>query len=540
MADVAEVGPDGGLVCTVDERATRAGVEALRRGGSAADAAVAANAVLAVTSPHLCGMGGDLWALVHEPGRAPVCLNASGRAGSGVDSAALRAAGHTQVPFRGHPAAVPVPGCVDGWMALLERYGRLEADAVLHDAIAAADEGFAASTLLAMAVVLVDHLEVGSLRTGLRAGDTVRRPGVAEALRAVTRHGRDGFYGGAFGRGLLELGDGAYTAADLARTQADWHDALALDVLGARVWTAPPGSQGYLALAILHVAEQLGLSRDDADPGWLRALVAAAVVTGADRPSSLHDGADGAELLAAAELERWVAAARRWPTDPVPVNDRHGDTTYLCVRDGDGLAVSLIQSQAADFGAHLVEPATGIFLHNRGVGFSLEGGHPAELAPGRRPPSTLTPMVVTDTELQLVAVTGTMGGDSQPHLMAQHLSRLLHGDLPPADVLRRPRWVLKRPGDRGFDLWAATAPPAERLAALDAEQLVLATDAAGLERWSRAAGALGLTTAEEPAWSPTFGHAHLIARTADGWIGCSEPRAREGAAAGCPATSPSP
>lgn len=535
MADVVEVGPKGALVCTVDPGATRAGVDVLRRGGSAADAAVAANAVLAVTSPHLCGMGGDLWGLVHRPGRAPVALNASGRAGSGVDAEALRAEGLTQIPFRGHPSAVPAPGCVDGWLALLERFGRLDLDVVLAAAIAVADDGFPASALLALAVHLIDHLEVGELRAGLREGDVVRRPGVADALRAVARDGRDGFYGGAFGAGLLALGEGTFSPADLARPQADWHAALSLDVLGARVWTAPPASQGYLALAILHVAEQLGLPRDDADPAWLAHLLAATVVTGRDRPASLHDGADGRALLAPPELERWVAAAQRWPGEPTAVDLRAGDTTYLCVRDGDGLAVSLIQSQAADFGAHLVEPATGTFLHNRGVGFSLVPGHPAELAPGRRPPSTLTPMLVTDGDDELVAVAGTMGGDSQPHLMAQHLARLLHGEVPTADVLRQPRWVLQRPGDRGFDLWGGSVPaaPGDGVAdPLAPDRLVLTSDATGLGRWKATAEGIGLGTAEQPSWSPTFGHAHLIARTPDGWIGCADPRAGTGSAAG--------
>jgi gamma-glutamyltranspeptidase/glutathione hydrolase len=530
VADVVHVTDGGGIVCSVDERATAAGVGVLRAGGSAADAAVAANAVLAVTSPHLCGMGGDLWAIVHEPGHAPVVLNASGRAGAGVDAAVLREAGHRLVPFRGDLAAVPVPGCVDGWMALLERFGHIDRATVLAPAIDAAEEGFPASWLLAMGAFLVDHLGVEDIHAGLQEGDIVRRPGVAEALRAVVEDGRDGFYSGAFGSGLLALGGGTYTAEDLQRSQADWHDALGLEVFGHHVWTAPPGSQGYLALAILHVAEQLGIPRDDHDPAWLRVLLAAAVVTGEQRPALLHEGALGAELLEPQALSRWVAAARRWPDRGAPVNGLDGDTTYLCVRDADGLAVSLIQSQASDFGAHLVEPSTGIFLHNRGVGFSLEAGHPAELAPGRRPPSTLLPMLVTDGRGELVAVTGTMGGDSQPHLMAQHLCRLLHSDLPVEQVLRRPRWVLKRQGDRGFDLWAAAESSTGDARRIEPADLALTTDDDGLALWRITAEGLGLETRREMAASPTFGHAHLIARTADGWIGCSEPRAKEGAA----------
>ena len=520
LGSAAHAVDGNGLVCTVDRRATDAGLAALISGGSAADAAIAANAVLAVTCPHLCGMGGDLWAIVDEPGRSPVVLNAAGRAGGGVDATRLRARGDTQMPMRGDLVSVPVPGCVDGWLALSERYGRLGLDEVFDPAMTLATDGFAASPLLALSAILVDHLDVDGIGAELREGDTVRRPGVADAMCAVARDGRDGFYQGAFGQGLLRMGAGVFTQEDLRRVNAQWFAALGLEVFGRRIWTAPPGSQGYLILATLHVAEALGLPDDDSDPGWFETLVAAAVVTGADRPSMLHEHADGEVLLGDSNLSRWVDAARRWLEGPKRPLVARGDTTYLCVRDRAGMAVSLIQSNAADYGAHLVEPATGIYLHNRGVGFSLEPGHPAELAPGARPPSTLSPVLVTDRQGDLVAIAGTMGGDSQPQLMAQHLSRLLHSDLEPAAVLDAPRWVLRREGGRGFDLWND-----------DADATIgLVTDRGGLDRWSDAASEL-CTRLEVESWrSPTFGHAHLIARDSDGWIGRAEPRVRESAA----------
>ena len=514
-------GDRAGVVCTVDRRATTAGVAALRTGGTAADAAIAANAVLAVTSPHLCGMGGDLWAIVHEPRNDPVVLDATGRAGSGVDADRLRARGLTHLPLRGDVVSVSVPGCVDGWLALSERFGRLARDELLAPAIALADDGFAASPLLSLSAVLVDHLGVDGIGAALREGDLVRRPGVASALRAIARDGRDGFYRGQFGRGLLRIGVGVFTPGDLERAQADWRAAAALDVFGRRVWTAPPASQGYLILAILHVAEQLELPLDETDPEWLRTLVGAAVATGSDRPAMLHEHADPAELLASSRLARWVEATRRGPHPQARPPDAPGDTTYLCVRDPDGLAVSLIQSNAMDYGAHVVEPDTGVFLHNRGIGFSLEPGHPAELTPGRRPPSTLSPVVVTGDGGALVAVAGTMGGDSQPQLMAQHLCRLLHAGIPPDLVLDEPRWVLGREGDRGFDLWSADA----------GRPGSLVTDDEGLARWAGPAEAVGLRPTHQARSSPVFGHAQLIARTEAGWVGSAEPRVQESEAA---------
>ena len=518
---MARAGADTGLVCTVDRRATEAGVAAMRAGGTAADAAVAANAVLAVTSPHLCGMGGDLWAIVLEPGSEPVVLNATGRAGSGADAAMLRARGMRQMPLRGDLVSVPVPGCVDGWLVLAERFGRLGLDELFGPAVALADDGFAASPLLALSAVLVDHLGIDGIGAGLHDGDTVRRPGVADALRAIARDGRDGFYGGAFGRGLLQIGGGLFSRADLERPLAEWVDPVSLEVFGRRIWTAPPNSQGYLILATLHVAEQLGLPRDEMDTGWLRTIVGAAAAPGADRPALLHEHADAEELLGPANLDRWTEDAARWPEAAAVVPNRSGDTTYLCTRDRDGRAVSLIQSNAMDYGAHLVEPATGIFLHNRGIGYSLEPRHLAELAPGRRPPSTLCPVAVTDEHGMLIAVAGTMGGDSQPQLMAQHLCRLLHEHVDPGAVLDEPRWVLERDGDRGFDLWSDEAAP---------RSWNLVTDDAGLARWATPAEAAGLHPVRQAAASPGFGHAQLIARAEHQWVGAAEPRLAESAA----------
>src|SRR5437763_1795843 len=192
-----------GMVASVDHLASSAGVAMLQRGGSAADAAVAASAVLAVTTPHMCGMGGDLFALVHtREARLPTALNASGRAGRGADPVQLRLEGHDVMPMFGDLRSAPVPGCVDGWLALHDRYGRLPLATVLEPAIVYAASGFPASPILAaMASQLrgVDGADdlVGNGR--LQHGDIVRPPGVALSLQAIVAHGRAGFYGGQFG-----------------------------------------------------------------------------------------------------------------------------------------------------------------------------------------------------------------------------------------------------------------------------------------------------------------------------------------------------
>ena len=474
------------MVAAADQLAASAGIEALANGGSAADAAVAAGAVMAVVGPHLCGLGGDALAMVSAPGAPPAALLAIGRAGAGSDAARLRAEGHRAMPLRGDVRSVQVPGAVDGWLALHERHGRLPLDVVLAPAIELAEEGFAASVMLALASHLVHEVPgAGELCPGgpLAVGQRVRVPGVGRTLRAIARDGRDGFYGGEFGRGLLELGRGHFAPEDLTGNLAEWRTPLRQIAWDHELWTVPAPSQGYLTLAGAAVAESVGLGTDPDDPLWAHLLVEAWRAVGHDRPAVLFDGADGAGLLAAARLsaaaER-VAADRAAPADvargegtvgPGVARVADGDTTHLCALDADGLGVSLTQSNALDFGSHLVEPATGIFLHNRGVGFSLVEGHPAEVGPGRRPPHTLSPMLVTGLDGALTHLVGAMGGDAQPQIIGQLLARLLRSTQDPATAITAARLVLDAPAPGPFRLWwgddlgvlvEADAPPGWR------------------------------------------------------------------------------
>ena len=247
------------------------------------------------------------------------------------------------------------------------------------------------------------------------------------------------YYRGEFGRALVDLGQGVFTTADLEHSVADWCEPLRLTVWGHDLWTVPPPSQGYLTLAGSWMAEQVGIGSDPSDPLWAHLVVEASRAAGHDRPSVLHDGADGQALLAESRLRAGADRVRRRPRRrtgrrarrrragagvPVPrLGD--GDTTHLCAIDADGLGISLTQSNALDFGSHLVAGSTGIFLHNRGVGFSLEEGHPAELGPGSRPPHTLSPMLATTTDGSLTHLVGAMGGDAQPQILLQLLARML-------------------------------------------------------------------------------------------------------------------
>jgi gamma-glutamyltranspeptidase / glutathione hydrolase len=458
-----------GMVNAADHLAAQAGVGALERGGSAADAAVAAAAVMAVTSPHLCGMGGDLLAMVSSPDADPVALLAIGRAGSGVDAARLRAEGHTVMPVRGDVSSVPVPGAVDGWLALLERFGRLPLETVFGPAITLAEEGFVASLLLALASHLIWEVPGAQQlcpNGPLEIEQHVRLPGTARALRAIVTDGRDGFYRGEFGRELVELGRGVFAPADLDHDAAQWCTPLRLRVWNHDLWTVPPPSQGYLTLASSWIAQQVGLGDDPSDPLWAHLVIEASRAAGHDRPEMLYDGADGMALLtearlgAAADRIRADAAAppdvERAPADTAGATIPRlgdGDTTHLCAIDADGLGISLTQSNALDFGSHLVAGSTGIFLHNRGLGFSLEVDHPAALAPGRRPPHTLSPMLATTPDGSLSHLIGAMGGDAQPQIHLQVLARMLRGGQDPATAITAARLALDAPAAGPFRLW---------------------------------------------------------------------------------------
>lgn len=513
------------MVSTVDHLATEAGLGAIRDGGGAVDAAIAANAVLAVTAPNLCGLGGDLFALVSHDATPVAALNASGRAGSGADADGLRAEGHHEMPFRLDVRSVTVPGCVDGWIALHERFGRVPLGRLLAPAARYAREGFPASPMLAAGVAaLPDNSATAELRglTGRRRpGEIIRRPGLARTLEAISARGRRGFYEGEFGEGLLAVGNGEYTEGDLAMSGADWVDPISVSAFGHRLWTMPPNSQGYVLAASAWVADGLPLPDDPEDSLWAHLLIEASKQAGFDRPQVLHEHADGHSLVAPSRLE-----ARRHAIDPQhacalagPV--AHGDTTALCVIDGDGVGVSLIQSNASGFGSHLFEPRTGINLHNRGLGFSLEPGHPAEYGPGRRPPHTLTPALVTADDGDVVAALGTMGGDSQPQVLLQVLARVFVGHETPGRAISAGRFrLVARERTTGFATWT------------DPAGIAVAIEGHAPDAWRDGLAARGHEVVEEPPFDHGFGHAHLIVRADGRLAGAGDPRSRIGLCSG--------
>ncbi|OLM30067.1 Gamma-glutamyltranspeptidase [Pseudonocardia sp. Ae717_Ps2] len=410
-----------------------AGVDAARavtgRGGGALDAVIAAAAALTVAYPHQCSVGGDLVAVVRPAGGAPRAVLSVGAAPAGLDVGGLRAAGPRMPP--GGPLSVTVPGCVAGWAAVHRLGARLDLAELVAPAVELARRGVGVSAGLARAisrrsaVVEADPglsallLDDAGRPRGL--GTTITQPALAATLTAVGAGWRT-FYTGAVGArlvaGLRKLGC-PLTTDDMAAHAAEDGPALCRDALGATWSVAPPPSQGASLLAMLRSdGDRLTTAR--------RAELARDTLLGDPRGGPI----DVASLL----LEREPAGT---PVAPGP--RPAGDTVAITAVDDTGTAVSLIQSVYQSFGAGILEPETGVVLHNRGSAFALDPAHPGAVRPGHRPPHTLCP-VLAERGDDVVAL-GCQGGRAQAWILAQTAEDVL-GTSDPAGVLARPRWVI--------------------------------------------------------------------------------------------------
>jgi gamma-glutamyltranspeptidase len=419
--------------------------EAVSAGGNAVDAALAAAAILAVVYPHQCSLGGDLTALLRRPDGSVEAILSLGAAPAAVDVAALRARG-AGMPRQG-PDSVTVPGVVAGWTALAAGEARLGLAAALERAAAVAADGVPVADGLRRAVR--DRIDAVRADPGLRElllrddgepAQELRQPALADTLAELAGD-PGGFYDGALAkrlaRGLGALGS-PITTEDLAEHEARSERPLVLDAPGVRWWAAPPPAQGATALAML----------DSTLPGDLFQRARAAH---AARARLLGDPRGGP--IDVAGLSRPGAA----DTDAPPAVAAAGDTVAICAVDDEGRSASLIQSVFQTFGAGLLEPGTGIVLHNRGGAFVLladpaaHSRHPGRLGPGLRPPHTLCPMLAEGQGMRVAL--GCQGGRAQPLILAQVGPDTVSADHRLEAILGRPRWVL---GDRDLGFGAET------------------------------------------------------------------------------------
>ncbi|REK40569.1 MAG: gamma-glutamyltranspeptidase [Actinobacteria bacterium] len=445
-------------IVTPHQLSAEAGRHILLSGGNAADAAVAIVAAQGVVAPETCGIGGDLFALIHARGEeAPLAINASGRSGSGADAAILRDLGHQTVP-REHPLTVTIPGCVDGLQAISERVGTVSMASCLEPAITLAKEGFAASTeqsraFTAMAGVYRDNPAVADFYPdgeAVQAGDIVTRPQLGRTLQEIADGGRDAFYRGRASEDIIAVLGPHVTDDDLARSQFEWVDPIGIDIRDDVAWTLPPNSAGYLGPGTLAVFSRLDPPLDPTDPLWWHLLIEAHRSLAWERDTLVAEPRtapiDPMELLSSERLDGAAEAISRdragiWPTRPA----QPSGTAYMCVADDAGLAVSIIQSNYRGTGSPFGAARSGFLLQDRGGGFSLERGHPNELLPGKRPAHTLSPTLWT-RDKSASWLLGTRGGEIQPQLVAQMGARAILGGSALEEAQRAPRWTMRRYG----------------------------------------------------------------------------------------------
>ena len=444
------------MVATSQPLAVQTGIDVMRRGGNAVDAAIAANAVLGVVEPMSCGLGGDLFVLGWDAASARLYgLNGSGRAPGALTRDLFAARGLDEIPSRG-ALSWSVPGCVDGWFALHARYGRLPMAGLLAPAITYAQAGFPVSPRIAQAWAnAVDLLseDPAAARTFLpdgsapHAGQPVANPDLAQCLEAIALEGRDAFYTGRIAEQIdaasQRLG-GFLTLSDLATHRSAWIQPMRAPYRGTELWELPPNTQGLAALEMMRILDGFdlaGMGHNSTDA--LHHLVEAKKLAYEDRAVFCSDEGFGAAHLEGILSEERIAAQRARIRADQALTARdgclgHGDTVYVTAVDEERNAVSLIQSLYMPFGSGIVPGPVGFALQNRGSLFSLDPRHPNRLDPGKRPFHTIIPALLT-IEGQPVFSFGVMGGDQQPQGQAQILCNLIDFRMDPqsaGDALR--------------------------------------------------------------------------------------------------------
>ena len=446
---------ENGMAATSHPLAAQVALRLLQDGGSAADAAIGAAVLLGICEPQMTGLGGDCFVLIKPPGSDEVVgLNGSGRAPMGLSAAAIRAEGHAVVP-EGSVHAVTLPGAVDAFCRLSERWGRLGLDAVLAPAIRYAEDGVP----VAPRVALDWAGAVGNLQGAARkhflvngaapsAGQVFRAPGQAEVLRRIAKDGRAGFYDGEVAADMLaalNAAGGTHTAEDFAAVAADDTVPISGDYKGTELVEHPPNGQGATAILLANILSHFDLP--SLDPrGAARAHVEAEAVKLAydARNRFVADAGHAAgidRMLAPETAERLAALIRmdRAMEGPAKLAEAvHRDTIYITVVDRDRMAVSLIYSIFRSFGSGIATDRFGILFHNRGSGFTLEEGHPNEAGPGKRPLHTIIPGMLKRGG-RVVTSFGVMGGAYQAAGHGRFLTNLVDYGMELQEALDAPR-----------------------------------------------------------------------------------------------------
>lgn len=448
-----------GMVCASHPLASQIGLDILKQGGNAIDAAIAANAALGLMEPTGCGVGGDLFAIVWDAKTQKLYgLNGSGRSPKSMTLDTLKAMGFEKIPAYG-PLPVSVPGAVDGWTSLHDKFGSMPLKKILAPAIGYAEEGFPVTELIGYYLGSIDRFSRmgypniketyfdpnGGQRP--KNGDRYRNPALADTYRAIARKGREGFYEGEVAQTIttfIKEQGGFLSLEDLSSHRSQWVEPVSVNYRGYDVWELPPNGQGIAALQLLNILE----NKDFSEVRWgseehLHLFTEAKKRVFEDRAKYYAD-MDMAEVPVEALLSKEYAAENFNELKPYASSYdageiSAGETIYLTVADKDGNMISLIQSNYRGMGSGMVPPGLGFMLQDRGELFSLEEGYNNTYEPGKRPFHTIIPAFITKDGAPLMSF-GVMGGDFQPQGHAQIVMNMVDYGMNVQEAGDAPRW----------------------------------------------------------------------------------------------------
>ena len=448
-----------GMVATSHPLASQIGLQILKDGGNAIDAAIAANAALGLMEPTGCGVGGDLFAIIWDAKTQKLYgLNASGRSPMNMTLDTLLAMGLESIPAFG-PLPVSVPGAVDGWTSMHERFGRMPFSKLFEPTIAYAEEGFPVTELIGYYLGSIDRFQQAGMPNisetylepngGKRpaAGDRYRNPALAETYRRIAKKGRAGFYEGPVAQTIADFiqeQGGFLSIEDLHTHRSEWVEPVSVNYRGYDVWELPPIGQGIAALQMLQILEGYDFSSIEwGSAEHLHLFTEAKKRVFEDRAKYYAD-MDFAQVPVAELLSDAYAAQCR-----EEIGERAGtytagqisagETIYLTTADAEGNMVSLIQSNYRGMGSGMVPPGLGFMLQDRGELFSLTPGQNNTYAPGKRPFHTIIPAFITKNGQPLMSF-GVMGGDFQPQGHVQIVMNLVDFGMNPQEAGDAPRW----------------------------------------------------------------------------------------------------
>ncbi|MCM3088444.1 gamma-glutamyltransferase family protein [Bhargavaea ginsengi] len=453
-----------GVVATSQPLAAQAGIEIMRRGGNAIDAAIATAAALTVVEPTSNGIGGDAFALIWTEGKLHG-LNASGPSAKGATADKVKALGHEKMPVFG-AVPVTVPGAPSAWAEVSRRFGKLSLSETLEPAVRLAEEGYPLTPILGkyweVAYNKFKNLSGGSEeeRKAFEAwfdtfapdgrppktGEMWRSPGHADTLRQIGETDGRAFYEGPLAEQIAEAiqaNGGFLSKEDLAAYQAEWVEPVSANYRGYDVWEIPPNGQGMIALMAMNIHSAGGQQPAYGDAETLHRQIEAMKLAFTDGKAFITQPDDmpveAAHLLSPEYAEKRAAVIGDRAIDPEPYELPKGGTVYLAAADGEGNMVSFIQSNYMGFGSGIVVPGTGIALQNRGADFSLDPEHPNYLKPGKKTYHTIIPGFLTK-DGEAVGPFGVMGGYMQPQGHFQVISNTVDFGLNPQAALDQPRW----------------------------------------------------------------------------------------------------